>query len=865
MNSAANNLHILRDKTKSLTGREPFINLFYDTVAKDGKDNLSVLSYYGTKGIGKSSLRKEICDKLEIESEIIWSSIDFNISNNRELDGFLVSLRNQLNQKYNITFPSFDIAYAFYLQNSPQHLSLSECNSLFIEGKSPLSSILGTLNELPSKGFIPTLSTIFTTPGNLFNDWWKHKGKKYLANIPLISQKDLINNLPVLWANDLNDFIEDSRKKVIIFLDSFDTLNKDTKTHDTNLNNEVLQKWILRLKEALFVIFSENELLWSVNNKIWSSVIKSVHLERFSESDMEKYLNNLGIDDNDVINTIIKESNGLPYVLNLAVDIFKEIEFRKKRKPKAIDFEDINNQSVDKLLSLLNKYEIDTLKLLSFSLGWNQQLLFSLISEFNTGFPESEIKDLCRFSFIKETEIPGFWIMDEWIAVYLRTKEESQKQKEVHKFLFEYYNNSIKSIDFKNISDTDKKSIQNVYHYAKNSLEINDFTDWFLNLSKKFRIEGQYRFMLPLLDELMKILKETNNDKSKEYADTLNSIGIYYKDLGKYKEAESVLKQAIEILENIKGKESKEVAECMVNLADVIFCQGNFSEAEPLYIKSIVLLNPLSQEESSFSSHSLINVAILFARQGKYDEAISLFEKTLVIKLKTHGEGSPDVSKIYTNIANIEFDRKNYEKAESLYRKVLDWENKYYGENHPETRIALINLGNVLIEEKKYNESKLLYEKAKEIIEKHYGNEHPDYAMTLNNLAYVNYIAGNYETSEIYYLEALNIYKNILGNEHPDIATLYTNLGNLCTSLKKYDEAEKYLKSSLDIKSKKLGFDNPETANTYKGFANLYETIGNNKLTLFYLKKYEKILLKQAQFDNQELLIIKEKISFFKK
>ena len=47
-----------------------------------------------------------------------------------------------------ITFPSFDIAYAFYLQNSAQHLSLKESNSLLLEGKGPISSILGTLDEL---------------------------------------------------------------------------------------------------------------------------------------------------------------------------------------------------------------------------------------------------------------------------------------------------------------------------------------------------------------------------------------------------------------------------------------------------------------------------------------------------------------------------------------------------------------------------------------------------------------------------------------------------------------------------------------------------------------------------------------------
>lgn len=864
MDSTENKIQAIKNKTDSYKDGESFIELFYDTIAKKGKDKYSVLSYYGTKGIGKTSLFKKLCSKLETEKNILWSSIDLVNPQYREPDAFLVFLRKQFNKKYNIIFPSFDIAYAFHKQKSNPKLSLKEIYSTSLEGKGPLSNILTTMDELPVKGFIPALSTIFTTHGNLYNDWWKRDGIKELANIPLLDEKDLISKLYILWAKDFKDFINNSNKKIIILIDSYDSLIKDIKTHDSQINDEFLQNWILQLGTVLFVIFSEKELAWSGNNKRWIGIIKPIHLQRFPEKDMDKFLKNHGIDDEDIIKIIIKESNGIPYILNLAVDLFQEIKHRKARKPEASDFKNLSEEKTDKLLSVVNKYEIETLQILSFSLGWDQKLLSNLITKFKTGYPESKINDLNRFSFIKETDMSGFYVMDEWVSETLKSKVDSQKKKEVYKFFFEYYNNKTKSIEFKNISEFDRKYFYNAFHYAKNTLDINDFTDWFLSICSEFRKEGQFRFLLPLLDELMIMLGEADNVKSKKYAETLNSIGKYFKDLGKYKEAESVFKQSKEIFEKITGNESKEAAECMVNLADVLFCQGNFSEAEPLYIKSIVLLNPLSKEESTFSTHSLINVAILFARQGKYDEAISLFEKTLSMKLQMHGEGSPDVSNIYTNIANIEFDRKNYEKAETLYRKVLDWEIKYYGENHPEIRKAIINLGNILTEEKKYEESTLLYEKAKDIIEECYGSEHPDYAMTLNNLAYVNYITGKYDTSEVYYLEALDIYKNILGTDHPDIATLYTNLGNLYIRMKKFDDAEKYLKNSLEIKSKKLGFENPETAITYKGFSELYEAIGNNKLTLFYLKKYEKILLKQAQSNNQELYAIQEKISNFR-
>jgi len=853
-----------KNETRSYNDVESVAASFLPEISEKTGEKTRVHVFHGKKEIGKSLLCSELYRLVESEKSRLQAYLDFNKNQNKELDGFLLALRNHFNKEFDAVFPSFDIAYSIYIQKTnPDKTPIIDDKPL-LDGKGPMKSILRSAGGLPGKGFVPILSGIFATPGNRYKEWWNKRGKTELANLLPLEPKDILPKLLFLWVDDFKDFLETTKKDAIIFLNACELPDAGSDTYYSFLTENQLKQFIQRLDGVMFVITSVSELDWKNKDKNWSGILKNIKVDRYLERSTSGYLKQHGIENAGISALIGKECKDNPFLLNLSIDICREIKRAEKRQPEAEDFKNFCDSAVEKLLSLLDKSETETLKILSFAENWDNALFSSLISYFNTGYKSDRRKNLTRFTFVKESELSGFYEMDDKFSELMKRRGGIQEPEKIYKFLFGYHNDLIKNIDYSSIKNFDKKVFRNAFQYAKNIFGFYELANWFFSFVDRFKNAGQYRFLLPFINDLANILKESDNGEAAEYSEMLLKCGIYYKEIGRYKDAETLLRRSLTNTEAKQGTESREYAACLMHLADVLFGQGEYAEAEPLYLKSIVLLNPLGEKESAFSMQSLMHVAILFARQGKFEKAIPLFEKILKVRTKTHGEEHPDVLRIQTNIANIEFERKNYGNAESLYRKILDLKKIYYGDNHPEVSKAMINLGNLLIELKNYSETSSLYERAKEIFEEFYGSEHPDYAMTLNNLAYLNFVTGNFNTSKKYYLLALNIYRNVLGNEHPDLAILYNNIGRLYTKMKNFTEAERFIRDSLGIKIKKFGFDNPETGNSYESLAELYESTGNIKEALFYYKKYGEILKSQFPQDNPETQLIMNKISTLK-
>jgi hypothetical protein len=68
-------------------------------------------------GIGKISLRIELCRLLqEKHPRTMWAVLDFLTSTHRDVETALFWLRQELNHKYEVQFPSFDLAYVINWQ-----------------------------------------------------------------------------------------------------------------------------------------------------------------------------------------------------------------------------------------------------------------------------------------------------------------------------------------------------------------------------------------------------------------------------------------------------------------------------------------------------------------------------------------------------------------------------------------------------------------------------------------------------------------------------------------------------------------------------------------------------------------------------
>ncbi|MCX6163399.1 MAG: hypothetical protein NTU73_00815 [Ignavibacteriae bacterium] len=203
---------------KKFTDREEFLNVFYNVFDTKVKDSHKVLVYYGVGGIGKTALCKELIRRVEEEKlNTVWAAIDFDTPSYREQETALFIIRNTLNEKFHVPFPSFDIAYTVYWQKTHPQIPLTKDNFPLLNDENVVNDIVKKYGEIPFIGFVHKLTQTFSQDGNVFNEWWRIRGKKELANLPALEPTEIFAHLSIFWANDLRNYLEEEKKQAVLF------------------------------------------------------------------------------------------------------------------------------------------------------------------------------------------------------------------------------------------------------------------------------------------------------------------------------------------------------------------------------------------------------------------------------------------------------------------------------------------------------------------------------------------------------------------------------------------------------------------------------------------------------------------------
>jgi tetratricopeptide (TPR) repeat protein len=851
---------------KKFTDRETYLAAFHNALDTKVKDEHKLVVYYGVGGIGKTTLRKELGKRLEAEKpDTVWTAIDLDTPTYREQETALFVLRNQLHEKFKINFPSFDIAYTVYWQKTHPQTPMTKDNFPLLTGANAVAGIMRVVGEMPYIGFVPKLTKAFMTGGNVFREWWKKRGEKELANLPSLEPKEISLRMPMFWASDMKDFLEEKKKEAVLFLDTYEALWENLKADGGFfMRDEWIRELVSHLPEVVWVICGREKLRWYEQDEEWNNYLEQYLLGRLSDEDSAYFLISCGVEKPDVQKVIIKASKGVPHFLDLAVDTYYEIQSRYQREPEAKDFAKNQQDVLERFLRYLDKTEIETLKALSSARIWGGEIFRLLVNEFQTGYPITAMDNLCRFSFINEADRAGLFSMHELMRESLQAKLDSETLKLLHKVLFDYYNEKLSCIDVKNIDDNAKQALIEACYHGKLCLNPEEYFDWYCFASKTFLDAAQYRLLLPMSEDSLKMMEEFKGKESLEYANALHRLAFLYCQLGKYKDSEAMYGQALEKKEKLLGVEHLEVGGITNSFAGLLFLQGKFSEAEPMFTRAIELIEKNSGKDCKDVSDPLNSLASLYTMQGRYDEAEPLFRRALEIREKFLGPDHPDVAMTFINLANICFDLRRYDEAEELYKRSLSISEKTLGKFHPDVGKALNGIGSVYLEQDKYSEAEPYYLRANEILESALGPEHPEVAAETNNLALLHYKLGEYEEAFHLYKRALKLFQKILGRKHPHIATIINNMALLFLRQKKFREAEILLKRALKTRIEVLGSEHKDLADSYKYFAELYEEQNRIPEAVEYLEKAKDILEKVFEKDNEEAVQVTEKLTQLK-
>ena len=844
---------------------------------KDGKEKntYKVLAFYGMGGIGKTSLREHLCDMIkkdeELKEQVVYSYIDFQTDFPKDMiskDVFYRLISDRFHKNFGIKFTIFSLAYIIYLKKLNPNLELKKHTLPFAEEGDILSGIIEFLSE--SVGSIAGITTKIVAYAykNYSNFFLDDNIKKELVELENQEVCNIEQELPRFFAYDLANFKkENPNKKVAIFFDTYELLCKTQPTDAEKLKqDEWTRDFIEQNKNVLFVISGREKLIWELADSDWEKVLEQHRLEELSDDDCKSFLNHCGITDPDIQERIIKCSCGVPFYLDVCVEIWE------KDKGKE-DFKDIKQTEItERLIRYLDRSELATLELLSIASYFNREIFELMVSKFSTGYPATKIDELAKFSFISSEDNSKHYTIQRLMKECLQNQLDAELKARAHETMVCYYEDKLKDLSIKTASSAQAALIQEAFAHKEKLEGVEKAIDWLL---EKLDIYSECGMLFIFKDMLLGLLEKDLDYKKAEILNILgvsyrdigdynkaieyhekaleirinalgenqpelyNNLGISYDGLGDYGKAIEYHEKALEIRINTLGENHPDVADSYNNLGISYDGLGDYNKAIEYHKKTLeIRINTLGDDHLGVVN-SYNNLGVAYNSLGDYNKAIEYHEKALEIRINTLGENHPDVADSYNNLG-ISYDGLgDYNKAIEYHEKALEIRINTPGENQNHRNIirSYVFLGKIYYGLGDYGKAIEYYEKALEIEINTLDENHPDIADSYYNLGAAYNGLGDYNKAISFFEKALEIEINTLDENHPDIADSYYKLGAACNGLGDYNKAIEYHEKALEIRINTLGENHPDIADSYGVLGVIYYGLGDYGKAIEYYEK----------------------------
>lgn len=310
--------------------------------------------------------------------------------------------------------------------------------------------------------------------------------------------------------------------------------------------------------------------------------------------------------------------------------------------------------------------------------------------------------------------------------------------------------------------------------FGKQSLE-------YVNVVKRLALTNthlnNYHAALALYGEALAILKEAVGDTNRDYASTLNNLAFLHNNMGQYKEALALFQQSAGIYKQIVGENTDAYGGSLIDLAYTYSHLGKYDVSLAMFDEAAVVVKKVLGKEHPWYAQILTGAAFIYKRLGDLDKAMSLHEEALGIRKKTHGEEHADYAESLQYLAGLHFNKGQHDKALAAYRQALGIYEKALGRESIYYAGRLNQMAAVYDGKVQYDTALHLCRQALHIIKKTAGENHPNYPFVLSDLATIYAHLGRHDTSSLLLQQALTINQRILGEAHPSYATNLRSLG----------------------------------------------------------------------------------------
>ncbi len=718
------------------TDREQPLEYFLTALkTAQGENEYRVLNFYGVGGIGKTRLCQHFAQHLpalrDEEYTVLSARVDFEDSQYRDALNVWYFMRQQL-ARGGMTFPAFDTAFArdFALRYPGVDIA-QRYPGLFAQPNDTLNDLNDVLNDV--LGNIPGVNLLYKYTNRLsqrLQRWWQQRGRQVLADLDGLAPDKLREKLPMFLAADIDYWLSELRRlrRVVIFYDTHEALAR-TQPNQSELAScradEWLQTFVAQMPGVLHVVLGRDRLAWADHDADWAQVIDAHLLGDLSDADADKFLRQVPIEDATIRDAIVVAAGGVPFYLDLQVDVFEMLQ-QRGATPQATDFGGTQPQVLARFVSHLESRWQTALNTVSCARFCNEALFLHLKQSFPADMGAVSYSELRRFSFWKADEGRVFMhtLLREYLQEALHARNPAQFQA-MHQALFSAYDATLHGLDQPiDLTPAHHQALaEAAYHLQQAAPQ--EYPQWINKQSDIFHRAAAWQTLLPLYQAACDLAQQHWGDAHPRLATALNNLAALHYAQGDYAQAEPLYRRALAILEQALGAAHPAVGNALNNLAGLLDAQGDYAQAEPLYRRALAIREQALGAAHPDVAQSLNNLALLHYAQGDYAQAEPLLRRALAILEQALGAAHPDVGNALNNLAELLRTQGDYAQAEPLDRGALAIREQALGAAHPDVGNALNDLAGLLDAQGDYAQAEPLLRRALAIVEQALGAAHP--------------------------------------------------------------------------------------------------------------------------------------------
>jgi len=485
--------HTQLKATKVFTDREEPRQTFwrkFEDLTNDDSGKISVISYYGFGGIGKTALLRHLNEELRAKypsSPSIVIDFDHLISGLKyNTFDILRYIEHELKDKYKFSFPIFDLVAYTYEIKQGKEATKPALKSIFDENES-LSFLKDLIDEIPLIGAvskIASLASLADKGRTLFsNRSSEKKFKERFSNIDKCSAAEIEPKLAYFFAQDLSENTRKLQQPFVIFIDTYEALVNEFTTGNPLERDLFIRSddgLICNTENTLWVIGGREILKWDDD---WEGSLEQHLLGELSFKDSKSFLETAGILNSDLIHEIYNLTHGSPMWLDMCVDVYAQL-IEEGKTPTIADFGKDTTKLVNRFLIYMGDEERDFIQMLAEVGEWTDDNIVDYSRKILGTFKSSLYDKIKTFSFI------------------VHENEHYHLQEYVHDIIVANTPDNIRNAYIKISEEQTSRQLANIVADSTEEADHNTTVKSTIKLKKQSSKAEAQKILLGLLDEI---------------------------------------------------------------------------------------------------------------------------------------------------------------------------------------------------------------------------------------------------------------------------------------------------------------------------------------------------------------------------